>query len=522
MKAGVVASVLGLAIGCCMPALGQAPVWPFDQPPIADLRASPKKVFAHYFTPFQLWYWYVPPGCHPAPVGCDDDGSYDYYQTYLSPHGESAKYLTTGGYLRERPLPAPYNPTNAADWDLRNMEEEVRRAIALGLDGFTLDLLAYDPNGNRGHAWTHAQLMMQAAANVDPGFKIVIMPDMSTGWTSMSNLMLATRTLAQHPSGSAYRVNDVHCNSGTAGCVVIAPYDAQSKPGAWWTLWKQLMEAIGIKVAFFPVFQPYEPQLGALKLYQQASYGFSDWATASLKYNHVPQLVNGAARVRAAGVPFWMQPVRTQDVRPKNTADPIFFENANSRAFRKGWSNAIEGGADWVQIGTWNDYSEHSEISPSTKTQYGFYDLTAYFTTWFKTGAAPRIVRDVIYYFHRTHNITAQPQAPGAKPFRIDASHADTAYDELEVLAFLASPAELRVRLGGEVDAFPGLGSGFHEKHVPLREGIAQFELWRNGERVRCFTSASRISNTFQYQDLIYHAGSSSRPHVSGASSTCS
>jgi len=41
--------------------------------------------------------------------------------------------------LRERPLPQA--PVADTQWQLRNLEKEVRRAVALGLDGFTVDIL---------------------------------------------------------------------------------------------------------------------------------------------------------------------------------------------------------------------------------------------------------------------------------------------------------------------------------------------------------------------------------------------
>jgi hypothetical protein len=53
---------------------------------------------------------------------------------------------------------------------------------------------------------------------------------------------------------------------------------------------------------------------------------------------------------------IWMQPVSVQDARPSQA---IYDEANNSENLRVTWNAAIKG-ADWVQIPTWNDYSENA------------------------------------------------------------------------------------------------------------------------------------------------------------------
>ena len=57
-----------------------------------------------------------------------------------------------------------------------------------------------------------------------------------------------------------------------------------------------------------------------------------------------------------------MQAVSAQDERPYAST---YDEADNTANLRMTWTAAING-ADWVQIPTWNDYSEGTEISPST------------------------------------------------------------------------------------------------------------------------------------------------------------
>ena len=48
-------------------------------------------------------------------------------------------------------------------------------------------------------------------------------------------------------------------------------------------------------------------------------------------------------------------------------------------------------GAQAVQIITWNDHSEGTNLRPNTGSQYAFYDIAAYYIAWYKTGVKPAI-----------------------------------------------------------------------------------------------------------------------------------
>jgi len=61
---------------------------------------------------------------------------------------------------------------------------------------------------------------------------------------------------------------------------------------------------------------------------------------------------------------IWMQPVSVQDERPNQS---LYDEADNSENLRVTWTAAIAD-ADWVQIPTWNDYSEGAQVAPSTGT----------------------------------------------------------------------------------------------------------------------------------------------------------
>jgi hypothetical protein len=124
----------------------------------------------------------------------------DYYaRNYLNPDGESGKHAAYGGLLRDRPLGR--DPLGG-DWALADFETEVRQAVAAGLDGFTVDILSL----TSAH-WTRVQKLITAAENVDPGFSIVLMPDMN-GLASAGSDAFASAMAQLAASDSVYRLGD--------------------------------------------------------------------------------------------------------------------------------------------------------------------------------------------------------------------------------------------------------------------------------------------------------------------------
>lgn len=467
---GAVALLLLLCLPALAPAAAESSFLPFNRLPAARLRASPRKVFAHYFPPFPISIDNRPP-------------EQDYYTTqFLDPAGEGGRHLAYGGFLRDRPLPRP--PRAGADWAHEDMCEEVRRAAAIGLDGFACDILA-----STGQNWSRIQDLMAAAAETDPGFKIVLEPDMTAEFRAHpERLVGAIETLARSPA--AYRLAD--------GRLVVAPYNAQAQTPAWWRQTLSDLHTGGVDVALVPIFQGWDRYAAS---YAPFSLGFSDWGPRD---PISAALLERAPAAAHKSVSIWMAPVSPQDMRPKAHS---YWEAHNSLNYRKMWQSAIGGGADWVQVVTWNDYSEGTEISPSASLGYSFYDLTAYYIQWFKTGSPPPIRRDVLYYFHRVHSVDAPPDATRQdSPFARRGPQAPV--DQVELLGFLKAPGVLGVTLAGQSyrETVP---TGVQSVRVPLAAGTPAFTLSRRGRPLIKLTSRWPIQATVVYQDLLYHGGDS-------------
>lgn len=439
--------------------------WPFDQPALEHLQKQKKKVFAHYFSPF--------------PVSLSNrQPDKDYYEKgFIDVNGENGKHKGYGGFIRQRPLPRL--PRHEDKWQLADKIDEVKNAHKLGLDGFCFDILDVD-----GRHWKKFMTMLEAVNKLDNGFKIMLMPDMMAQLRRSPDLFVPmVEKLADNPA--LYRLED--------GRLVIAPYNAQIQSPEWWKKTLGELEAKGIKVAFMPVFQAWWDHI---EEYAELSFGFSDWGCSAIDEQETKRryMLKNVDRHELK----FMAPVRPQDFRPK-----IYHgsESGNSALYREMWSTAMDHNAEWVQIVTWNDYSEGSEIAPSTRTRHSFYDLTAYYTTWFKTETQPEIVRDAIYYFYRIQPVDAEVDLTKQKK---KFSLTGKAINEIELLAFMTEPGTLEISIGGK--SFKKyFEAGINSFSIPTANGRPVFKLIRDDKAVMTKTGAWEISDKVVFDNLMVH-----------------
>ena len=435
----------------------------FTMPASAVLRAAAhRKVFAHYFTQFPRSLDNHPPGA-------------DYYASqYLMPSGENDKFLRQGGFLRQRPLPRAVAP--GSDWELEDLRWEVRTAAAVGIDGFCLNLLE-----THGAHWTRAKALLSAAA-ASPGFSIMLMPDITSAFQTPQEVVNALVELGAFPA--ALRLAD--------GRLVVAPYCAQIRSSAWWETVVAGCTTRGLSIALFPVLQSLEQHF---ERFVPLSVGLSEWGLRT------PARAGGRAdfaqQAHRRGL-LWMEPIAPQDMRAK---DLMLFEAGNTSLFRTMWTRAIEGDADWVQLITWNDYSEATEIAPSTGTGWLFMDLTAWYVARFKTGLWPTVVRDTAWLVHRTQRSSLQPTQQ-ERAFRWRDSEP---LDEVEAVLLLQAPAEVRLD-SGDASSTTVLPAGLSRMALPLSPGQPHLTVRRHGQLILRGESAWPVIETAPYQDLLYRA----------------
>jgi Glycosyl hydrolase family 71 len=458
---------------------------PLTMPSANTLFSSTKKVFAHYFYPF--------------PLSIDNlAATVDYYEKqYLPIDGESGKWVKEGGYLRQRPL--GQTPNSNKDWQQLNMETQIRTAIARGITGFTFDSMSVTDAADSA---SPLQTLLAAAQAVDSRFKIVVMPDLSSLGSDSAAVVQIIASVANNPA--AYRLSD--------GRLVVSAFNAGLNSAAWWQSVLNTLSAQGIKVAFVPTFLGWGSYAAA---FAPLSYGFADWGTATAPASSAMQ--STPATVHSTYDKIFMMPVDPQQFRPK---DFVFEEAGNSAAFRAAWTSAIQGNTDWVQLVTWSDFSESSEVQPytdatlSTSIGTGYYDLNGYYAAWFLTGRQPTITHDVLYYFYRREPTTAAAPAQNS----MDTTNGTPASDNIELVAFLTAPGEVTITIGGTTYS-KSAQAGVTSFTIPMQPGVPQFALSRDGTQVFSFKGGVQIYGMSgipsKVQDLTYWSGSAS------ASGTC-
>jgi hypothetical protein len=444
---------------------------PFDKPSAATLRSYGKKVFAFYFPPF--------------PLSVDNkDPAKDQHASWLDPAGSGGMYAAQGGHSRDRPLPRPAR--TGADWRRQDFEVEVRQAIAMGLDGFIYEhhTSATDQRFNQFPA------MLAAAKAVDPGFKIMLSPDFPTAKGAAQDKVIADILMAKgHPS--LYHLPD--------GGIPLAPFYPERQSPAWWDELRAKLAAQGMKTVLLPIFLDWS---GTGKSeWNDSVAGYSSWGVRWQSSTDGYRRSGLEARKRGR---FYMAPAALEDVRPR---DKRYWEPSNSSTLRQSFVKAMEGEADIVSLTTWNDYAE-SWLAPSVERGYAPADVIAYHTAWFKTGKEPAVVRDALYYFHRSHRTDAPFDRSKQTIGPIAVPYGDPAADTVELLAFVKDAGTLVVRQGEDVRTKEVTAPGMVSFKVPMVAGTTPvFELRRDGKTVRTLTSSTPIRKSVVYQDLINHAG---------------
>lgn len=370
----------------------------------------------------------------------------------------------------------------SGDWQLADMKKEVQTAAKAGLDGFTVDVLSL----TSAH-WDRLKILIKAAEAVDPGFKIVLMPD-------MTSLKVDAGTLASAMAGLAASKSVYHLGDNR---LVISPFKAEQQSAAWWKNFMDIMKSShGIDVALVPVFLNFSSNASA---FAPISYGFSNWGNRSpAQQTGIESNISKAHSLNK----IWMQPVSVQDERPNQG---IYDEANNTENLRTTWEKSISGGAEWIQLTTWNDFSEGTQFVPSVHNGSTYLDISSYYLTWLKTGKAPAIVRDTLYLTHRSQFVAARPTSGSQTKFMNPRGGTSTPRDKVEVLSFLTKAAAVKATIGGKEQSYDAK-AGVQAQLFPLAYGL-------NKASVGAVTVSSpwEVKSSFSVQDLQYNAVSSGR-----------
>jgi len=449
-----------------------------NQMPSRDvLFESPRKVYAHYFNRFPL-------SLDNKPI------NEDYYATqFLNPEGEHNKWQANGGYLRARPVPvAPSADKNT--FLVENLKKEILLALSRGITGFTFDILSMSDIKEGGYL----DNMLDAASQVDSRFKIVLMPDMASLGKDTDHVLQIVDALKDKPNVA--RLPD--------GRLIIAPFLSESvTPEAWKDFLAKAAQH-GNRVAFVPTFLSLDKNYAAR--YADVSDGLGTFGTPA-----PGELANITAETKVSHDTgkIFMAGVSGQGYRPKNF---IYWEAEGSLAYRDSWMGAINGKSEWIQITTWNDFSESTQIEPYTNAQgdpgTGYFNLTGYYAAWFLRDKQPTITHDVLYYFYRRQFIGAA--TPKSNQVTHTATGTENGKDIIELVGFLTKPGTLTITIGDQTFSNK-VDAGLQTMTIPLSAGLPHFSLTRRGKKIISFDGKPEIhdaaSSENGYPDFTYWSG---------------
>lgn len=445
---------------------------PVTLPAPSTMRASDKKVFAFYFPPF--------------PVSIDNKApDADHISRWVN-----SLNTKDGAYdLRDRPIER--SPWARSDWKQADFEVEIKRAIEVGIDGFIWE---YHTSASDAR-WNQLPAMLAAARAVDPGFKIQLSPDFNTKAGATPDSVVAD-VLKVKDDPNIFRLSD--------GRIVLSPFYPERQPVAFWNSMRDQLAAKGVKTALVPMFLSWSGSAKEKAEWKDSVYGYTSWGTRST--TGIANYAKNSAEAHARGG-IWMQPVAFEDTR---SYDGRFWESSNSSVLRQSFEMAINSNADWVVMNTWNDYTE-SWVSPSKERGYAVTDVASYYINWFKTGKAPQVTQDALYWFHRSQSTDApfssQPVGRNGQKVTMYVPNGNPASNDVEMVAFLTSPAKLVIKQGSTVKTMDA-GAGVTSFKVPLVAGTTpEFSIERGGATKQTVKSDTPIRTSVPFQDMMYHAG---------------
>ncbi len=453
---------------------------PFNRPPLSELQASEQKVVAHWM----LW-----------PISADNQNpESDHY----------ARILNTGqhtwdSHLRYRPIARP--PRDVEEWQVADFKAEIRIAQAVGLDAFLVNIFPRErpEEGALTRTPTFFQFLT-AAEELGTDFKIAPNFDFVGGLSQshFSNATLFVESIVEDLDEAGMRHSPSLMRKD--GKIVVGSFYIELASPEWLAEFCEQMAANDLEVFFIGLFNSIGTR-GLEEEYKPVFDGWSDWGArtpdrANRNYNQ--QFPTDSGIIMAA--------INYHDVRYRPTYS-VGGEAAGSRTLRNNWMSAINSGTDWAQLVTWNDHGEHSSFIPNTGVQFAVNDITAYYITWFKTGSAPQIKRDALYYFHRI-----QQGPPWINHF---GSLEDMWINEIELVGFLVEPGTLEI-ITDEGVTQEDVEAGIQSITAPLpEEGRPQFRLVRDGEVVidihSAFVIGERAGGGESESDMVYRAGGSLR-----------
>lgn len=469
-----------------------------------EAAASSRMVLAHFFPVFPAIVDHRPPN--------------DYWEdVWLPPGGTEGEidHRAYGGLVRDRKWVGA-GPTSGSV-DTESKRENLRRELSLGLDagldGFTVELLS---DGDAASPQTRAvDDLYEAALQLnDPYFRLVPMPD---GTTPSTTTPEACATYVTELLGRPVPKWLIE------GMPVIVPFAPEAAPQGAGSggqpavnFWTDVLDRVASAGAPRPLLWPCyvatwdaSPQAGS---FDEVAEGHGRWGEPYVAgYDHESGTVDAVTTCREAYRKPWMGFVMRQVDKPKAGST---WDSHGTRALATQWEAWIAAGDDCpvVHLPTWDDFSEGTQIAPSTTSGAAWADLTAVFSMWYKLGQLPEIVRDGLYLSSRRMIVGHDDNRFPATQSQVPSLYGTSPQSNMvEVRVFATAPATLRVFRDEELTGEFTVKAGMSSHDVPAQLGHPSAELVRDGDVVARVVGPVTIGTDHQADDRLYHLASSLR-----------
>ncbi len=430
-------------------------------PPVREAKPSEKKIFAHYM------------GCWPAGTGPilfqrQNEATEMRHEAQPS----SAYYY--GGHVRNFDLVDPVKQLTADE----SADLEIRRAMRIGIDGFAVDAWAGGDSARQT-----LDSLFKVAEEKDYKFELTVCIDPTCGGRNVETVKELLDKHGKSPklarrNGKPLIFGYQSIWGGYEQILKYAPDrvdELRAQPIGWHILGQSLNEAarqVGQPIYFHYCMNSFFFNIDAKRLQKdslvQASGILARYADAVGGFVWLgPEQAEIGKVVRAAGAE-WSMPVGMYQ------KENIPFECyvAKGTDWMHWGRGAFEQDATLLQIVTWNDYGENTNIAPAWNTRYTLYDLTGYEIKLWKTGKDPVPDHDRVYLVYRKY-------PPNAKIFPFHAKFQGVEPGVIEVLSILTKPAT--IRLPGRKAEYEA-PAGMYRKQFPVTAGPMIAELVRDGK----------------------------------------
>ena len=404
----------------------------------------PKKVFAHYM------------GCYPAGTGVTSLYLFEAGAAML--HESKDPVAAIGGRFRNFPLvwqePGLMKGKNGG-WPLTAEESadlEIRRAMRIGIDGFAVDAWA---GGN--DAIRSFETLIKVAAEKNYPFEITICLDNADPVTTVRWLL---ENFGKNPKlarrdgqpmvfdyGSRFKVQETleaELDERIPQSEREAAVNRMRTTELGWHLMGQTFrkweELIGEPVYFsfdlcwfFLKGPDVKPDMYARSAAAIARHVPLLWSFGTYGFNGNTEEISKA--VRDAGAEWGGATAYHQKENYCYGAGFEVFMPQGTEWLFWNWNDLRRDQATCLQLVTWNDYTENTNIGPAYNTRYGIYELTGHQIQKWRTGKEPVSDHDQVYVIYPKY-----PKNAKIWPFRGQGGNR-----AIEIKTILTAPATIRL-----------------------------------------------------------------------------